>query len=144
MKNFLLDTNIVLLGIRADNDWANQRNTWGLDTSVNFISVITLGELWSLSLQNDWGNKRISEMEKLLPHFVVVDINVETIIRRYAEIDAYSQGKLKDKPLGTSSRNMGKNDLWIAATASALNLTLLTTDLDFEHLHEVFVDIQRV
>lgn len=39
-----------------------------------------------------------------------------------------------DKPLGTTARNMGKNDLWIAATASILEATLLTTDQDFNHL----------
>lgn len=29
---------------------------------------------------------------------------------------------------------MGQNDLWIAATAHALELTLLSTDKDFSHL----------
>lgn len=28
---------------------------------------------------------------------------------------------------------MGKNDLWIAATASVANVTLLTTDKDFNN-----------
>ena len=30
---------------------------------------------------------------------------------------------------------MGKNDLWIAATAKATGATLLTTDKDFDHLY---------
>lgn len=144
MKHYLLDTNIVLLGIRAEKDWAAVRRTFGLDQSANFISVVTLGELWSLSFQNNWGTRRIAEMEKLLPQFVLADINVESIIRRYAEIDAYSQGKLIGKPLNVTSRNMGKNDLWIAATASVLNLTLLTTDRDFEHLAPEFLNLQRI
>jgi tRNA(fMet)-specific endonuclease VapC len=83
-------------------------------------------------------------MEKLFPQFVITDINIESIIRQYAEIDAYSQGTLTGKPLGISARNMGKNDLWIAATASALDLTLLTTDKDFEHLNGVFLDLVRM
>lgn len=29
---------------------------------------------------------------------------------------------------------MGKNDLWIAATASAIDATLITSDKDFDHL----------
>jgi len=53
---------------------------------------------------------------------------VKTIIERYAEIDAFSQNKLPKIPLGLSARNMGKNDLWIAATASILEAKLLTTD----------------
>ena len=65
-------------------------------------------------------------------------------IERYAEIDAFSQGKLKDRPLSISARNMGKNDLWIAATASILNATLLTTDLDFNHLHNVFLNLECI
>ncbi len=142
--NYLLDTNVILLGIRAGKDWAATRQRLGLDQSANFISVVTLGELWSLSFQNHWGARRIAEMEKLLPQFIVVDINMESIIRRYAEIDAFSQGKLTGAPLGMSSRNMGKNDLWIAATTSVLNLTLLTTDQDFDHLSPSFLSLQRI
>lgn len=144
MKNYLLDTNVILLGICAGKDWAVTRRTLGLDQSANVISVVTLGELWSLSFQNNWGARRIAEMERLLPQFVVADINIESIIRRYAEIDAFSQGKLKGTPLGMTSRNMGKNDLWIAATASALNLTLLTTDRDFDHLSPSFLNLQGI
>ena len=72
-----------------------------------------------------------------------VDINKDPIIRRYAEIDSFSQGKNSSRPLpaGLTSRNMGKNDLWIAATASVLNASLLTTDRDFDHLHGQFLDV---
>ena len=72
-----------------------------------------------------------------------MDINTDRIIQRYAEIDAYSQGKDPVKPLprGLTSRNMGKNDLWIAATASVLRAQLLTTDKDFDHLNGSFIDL---
>jgi tRNA(fMet)-specific endonuclease VapC len=36
---------------------------------------------------------------------------------------------------------MGKNDLWIAATASVLKARLLTTDHDFDHLDGIFLDV---
>ncbi len=65
----------------------------------------------------------------------------EMLLERYAEIDAFSQGRLEEKPLTGSSRNMGKNDLWIAATASVLNATLITTDKDFQHLHTHFLEV---
>jgi tRNA(fMet)-specific endonuclease VapC len=39
---------------------------------------------------------------------------------------------------------MGKNDLWIAATASVLGAKLLITDADFEHLAGVFLDLQQM
>lgn len=38
---------------------------------------------------------------------------------------------------------MGKNDLWIAATAALLGLKLVTTDHDFDHLHDVFFEVQK-
>lgn len=69
---------------------------------------------------------------------------METIIERYAEIDAYSQGKLKGEKVDFSSRNMGKNDLWIAATASIFDLELITTDRDFEHLNPRFLKLTRI
>ncbi len=34
---------------------------------------------------------------------------------------------------------MGKNDLWIAATASIYNVQLITTDKDFDHLKENYL-----
>lgn len=59
---------------------------------------------------------------------VTVDIHVTEVIDAYVEIDVLSQ----QHPAG--ARNMGKNDLWIAACASAAGATLLTTDKDFDHL----------
>ena len=35
--------------------------------------------------------------------------------------------------------SMGKNDLWIAAAASAMNSTLVTTDKDFDHLQPAYI-----
>jgi tRNA(fMet)-specific endonuclease VapC len=39
---------------------------------------------------------------------------------------------------------MGKNDLWIAATASVLNIPLITTDNDFIHLDKTFLTLIKV
>ncbi len=36
---------------------------------------------------------------------------------------------------------MGKNDIWIASTTMAIKGTLVTTDLDFQHLRTLFLDI---
>ena len=78
----------------------------------------------------------------LCNELLITDINSQDLIERYAEIDAFSQGKLLDRPLNMTSRNMGKNDLWVAATASVLDATLLTTDLDFNHLHNEFLTLE--
>lgn len=80
----------------------------------------------------------------MLSKLIRADINVEQIIDTYADIDAYSQNKLHARPLSLTARNMGKNDLWIAATASVLGATLLTTDTDFDHLNGVFLPVAKI
>ena len=142
--NFLLDTNILLLYLRENQRLAAQIDALPAplaapNTSV--LSVVTAGEIRSIAIQSQWGVARISKLLQFVQKFPIADIHVETIIQRYAEIDAFSQGRLPGRPLGTSARNMGKNDLWIAATASVLGLTLLTTDHDFHHLDGQFFDV---
>lgn len=39
---------------------------------------------------------------------------------------------------------MGKNDLWIAATAHVTQSILITTDLDFNHLHKTFFEVAHI
>jgi len=39
---------------------------------------------------------------------------------------------------------MGKNDLWITATAHVTNATLLTMDKDFQHLKDVYLELENV
>lgn len=76
--------------------------------------------------------------------FLIIDINTKDIINRYAEIDAFSQGRLNRRKSNFTARNMGKNDIWIAATASVLDATLLTTDNDFDHLHGEFLSLEKI
>jgi tRNA(fMet)-specific endonuclease VapC len=144
MSRYLIDTNLLIYSLRNHPIWEDVCSKYAIENNNNFISAVSIGELWSLSLRQNWGAKRNENIEKLKQLFIITDINIESIIRRYAEIDAYSQGTLTGKPLGISARNMGKNDLWIAATASALDLTLLTTDKDFEHLNGEFLDLVRM
>ena len=46
----------------------------------------------------------------------------------------FSQEALPNKKGSFSARNMGKNDLFIAATSSVIDLPLVATDKDFRHL----------
>ncbi len=143
---FLFDTNIILIYLRdqfAKQTIENIFNPFDL-ANVVLASVVTIGELKSFSLNNKWGKTKIQKMEELLLRCAVVDINTEDVLNRYAEIDAFSQGRLASKPLNLSARNMEKNDLWIPATASVLNATLLTTDNDFDHLNKEFLDVAKI
>jgi tRNA(fMet)-specific endonuclease VapC len=145
MKTYLFDTNILLYFFRQDKNWDAINSTYDLSIiSDNVVSVVNWGEILSLGTQNEWGERRMAELDRLDELFLIANIYDEQIIHRYAEIDAFSQGKLKSNPLSVSARNMGKNDLWIAATASVLGLTLLTTDKDFHHLDGIYLNLAFV
>ncbi len=109
--------------------------------NISVISVVTIGELLALAYRLGWGGGKRERLAHLVRGHPFVDISRRPIMERYAEIDAYSKGKHPERPAppGMASRTMGKNDLWIAATASVLGYTLLTLDHDFDHLDGVFL-----
>jgi tRNA(fMet)-specific endonuclease VapC len=143
---YLLDTNIIIAYLRNNATAMFIEKTYSPlknDFSPS-ISAVTLGELKSLALQNNWGEKRLNYLDEILQEVIVIDINSEDILNRYAEIDAFSQCRLEGKLSNFTARNMGKNDLWIAATASVLDATLLTTDNDFDHLQNEFLQVAKI
>jgi tRNA(fMet)-specific endonuclease VapC len=147
MNRYLIDTNILLYYIGNDSrriQFMDENFNLLSAMSTSIISVVTEGELKSIALQRNWGQPKLRILDALLQKFLIADIHVAKIVEAYAEIDAFSQGKLLSKPLGMSSRSMGKNDLWIAATASVLGVPLLTTDKDFTHLDGQYLDLAFV
>lgn len=140
--SYLVDTNIILHYLKKSKLAFLVEEKYKLIQSGHdvFISVVSIGELRAISLRNGWKLKRIRQLQLLLTNFVIIGINSEDILNRYAQIEAYSQGKLSKLPLpkGISARNMGKNDLWIAATSSIAEAVLLTADKDFQHLDGAF------
>jgi tRNA(fMet)-specific endonuclease VapC len=142
----LLDTNSILLLLRdeAVKNRIEQQYKLFDSANVSMISVVSIGEIKSLAIRNKWGEKRLSAVEKMFERFIVVNIVYRPLIDMYAEIDNFSQGTLSDKPLGMSARNMGKNDLWIAATAAMSEATLLTTDNDFDHLDDHYFKVEKL
>jgi tRNA(fMet)-specific endonuclease VapC len=148
MRRYVLDTNVVLAALKDQPLWQRLQaeHKLGADDALVMISAVTMAELLSLAEQNGWGQQKKEKLEKLLRRYVIIDINHtdDPLMTSYARIDAFSQGRLAGHTLGLSSRNMGKNDLWIAATAAVTKATLFTTDADFDHLKEVFIDLDRV
>ena len=144
--NYLIDTNILVIYVRDTDLTRRLEENLRLLTGRNnlVISVVSIGEIKSIAKQNKWGEKRVRRLIEILSQFLIADINVEDIIESYSEIDTYSQGKLEGKATSFTSRNMGKNDLWIAATASTLNLELITTDKDFDHLNEEYLQLKWI
>lgn len=145
MKYFL-DTNILVIYLR-DNQTKHfidsQFKPFEIP-NVPLISVVTVGEIQAFALKNNWGEKRMIKLNQFLQQVLIVDINSADIITKYAEIDAFSQGRLKGKALKGSARNMGKNDIWIAASAAIANATFLTTDNDFNHLKDDFLKLEII
>ena len=141
--NLLFDTNILISLVR---DYSlNLFQQINPNNNKMFISIVTVGELRSIALQNNWGVNKLALLEALLEEILIIEIT-ETLIDTYAQIDAFAQHRnpaFSNYPFKTA-RNMGKNDLWIAATAALLGLQLVTTDSDFDHLHEAFFDVQRI
>ena len=144
--DYLLDTNILVTYVRDNAITRRLEGQLNLLNGKNrlVISVISIGEIKSIAKRNNWGEKKVTKLVRILQNFLIADINTDAIIEEYAEIDAFSQGKLENTIVNFSARNMGKNDLWIAATASVLKLQLLTTDQDFNHLANKYLNLRTI
>lgn len=121
----IFDTNLIIHQVRSKEMLPPRA----------ILPVVVVGEVRAFALKANWGYQKVNHMESLLQRYPVVEITT-TLTNLYAAVDAFSQGKLRSQPLppGTSSRNMGKNDLWIATTALYFDQELHTTDQDFDHL----------
>lgn len=141
---YVLDTNIILFYLKDGNTKEFIEDNYGPFSKENdsIISIVTVAEIKSIGKKNGWGSRRIKVVEKILDRLVVVDISYGELLDHYAEIDAYSQGKLfNGEKKKFTSKNMGKNDLWIAATTVLTNAKLLTSDKDFQHLDGEYFDV---
>jgi tRNA(fMet)-specific endonuclease VapC len=143
---YLFDTNILLHFVRETTLAKNIEEKYDPFGTENtpVISVVTIREIKSIALRNQWGANKLQKLHQAIGMFIITDINVDDVINKYAEIDTFSQGKLKDQVHIGSSRNMGKNDLWIAASANVLGATLLTTDNDFTHLEKHYIQLLKL
>lgn len=137
---YLLDTSVVVALVRGNALGKHIDSAFGLSSSKRrpLISVVTHGEVRVLAVRNDWGASKLAVLQDALDGLVTIDINVEAVIEAYVSIELYSQRH----PEG--SKNMGKNDIWIAACAKAAGATLITTDKDFNHLAVAMISVEYV
>jgi tRNA(fMet)-specific endonuclease VapC len=145
MARYLLDTGILVGYLRASPyaDFVEKQYSPLQAPNISAISIVSVAELRSLALQFQWGQQKRENLDSLIRKFPLIDINHDEIFDRYAEMDAFSLGKDKSRklPSGTPTRKMGKNDIWIAATASVIGATLLTADKGFAHLDNEFLTV---
>ena len=145
---YILDSNILLLLVRENvfiQNEVQKRQIFSPQNQVN-ISIVTTGELYSLAMQNNWGQNKYLKLDNLILRLRPLPIDSQDLVDAYAEIDTYSKSKhptLK-LPVGQTAVKMGKNDLWIAALTHILDATLLTTDADFDHLDDIFFKVERI
>lgn len=141
MKKLLLDTNVLLNTVRGNN-LAHEVEKYVSNSRepLLLILVVSMAEAESLGVQWNWGIGKVQALRELIRKVITIDIehSHEDLINAYCSIDTYSKRKSLDSKgrlLSGAARKMGKNDLWIAATAHVLDTTLLITDGDFDHLH---------
>ncbi len=146
--NYVLDTSLIIHLVRRSETWQFVDRVFdpfgpGNRAHLSFASV---AEILSLAAKLGWGEKKMKELIELFSQVSIIgtagDPN-DKLLRSYIAIDIFSQGKhpTLSLPQGLTARNMGKNDLWIAATTHALGAILLTADQDFSHLDTVFFKV---
>jgi tRNA(fMet)-specific endonuclease VapC len=133
----LLDTNVLVHLVRGDalGERIRAQYSPALAEPRPLISVVTDGELRSLTYQFGWDRRKAAHAFLHTSYFTRVSIDHAEILDAYAVIDAF---------VHSVGRPMGKNDVWIAATAHALQARILTTDHDFEPLAPRFFSPQMV
>lgn len=130
---FLLDTNILIHYVRRDLLSHSIEAEHGLLSApgIPILSIVTVGEIRAFAAESSWGAAKQRYLDDLLAYFTVVPLPFAGVI------DAYVQVSERSRQAG---RTLGKNDLWIAATAITTGATLLTTDKDFDHLHPTLLN----
>lgn len=147
MASYVLDTGIIVTAFSAQYSRSDKPSrtfrkvveTFELLSGEHDLiaSVVSLAELQVVCFIKGWDKINVDAMNKIFNNdLIVIDIlnSDEDLKSAYAEIDTYStNGKIKhDNKNG--SITMGKNDLWIAATAKNLEAELITFDTGFRHL----------
>ncbi|MBL7988167.1 MAG: PIN domain-containing protein [Chlorobi bacterium] len=135
---YLLDTNIVMAILRGGALAERLEAQYHLRTATfrPYICVVSLGELYSMALRNRWGAQKQAALRTIEQELVVIDLHHNDVLNAYAALQHAAQ------QMGAT---LSQNDLWIAATTSAFNAHLLTTDKDFctfspSHFHYTWID----
>ena len=126
MNGKLVDTNVIIRFFKGETELFSLFD----DMDNLYISSITVGELMygaELSKKSDFNRENYfcfcKQMKVLYPDL--------EIAKSYGIIKASLKSKGKPIP---------ENDIWIAATCHAADLTLITADSDFDFVDEISVE----
>jgi len=125
----LLDTCALVYILRGTSTGEEIIKTHHLNERKDkpLVSTVSAGELLALIAQWNWGEAKIKATHELLRKLVLVPVTTGTIKDVYGELMNFSMQK---------GYPLGQNDHWIAATAKVTGALMVTTDKDFDGLHE--------
>lgn len=129
MNKYLLDTSTCSL-LMKDNPRVKGRLDSLSESDYHFTCTIVKGEIL-FGIQRLPSGKRKQDLEQRAAE-LFAEIQCDPIPEHVA--DTYAQIKVTAEQQGTS---LGECDLWIAATALALDATLVASDSDFERIIEL-------
>lgn len=117
---FLLDTNIVIALLVGEETILS-----GLDRAAEvFIPAIVIGELFFGAAKSGRPSENALKVERFASDRAILSCDFQ-VAREY--------GRLRQR-LREKGRPLPENDVWIAATASSHNLTLVTRDRHFREV----------
>ena len=125
MNGNLMDTNVIVRVLNGDRELINELSK----ISSLCTCTVVLGELM-------YGDAKSA-------HVVQNKQNAKSFCSRYpllgvSNIVAEFYGEIK-KDLLSHGNVMPENDMWIAATALANDMTVITRDKHFEHIQNLMV-----
>ena len=127
MDKIVVDTDVVSYAFRQAIEYLPYERE--LQHKVAFISFMTWAELMRGSLSRKWGETRRLKLANFVKSTYVVIESKEAINRAWGEV--VEEAKSKGRVIRTA-------DAWIAATASATGLPLMSNNrADFECLDSI-------
>jgi tRNA(fMet)-specific endonuclease VapC len=123
----ILDTNVLLHLARGNGTGQaiNAKYVLSARPEKPILSTVVEGELRGFAAWRGWGIDRLSKLDGLLNELVRLPSSEPEVVSAYAELFAHQLRK---------GLKIGENDLWIAASARAVDAIVLTCDTDFKKL----------
>jgi predicted nucleic acid-binding protein len=116
MASVVVDTDVISFAFKGDSRAdPYERHLRG---NLLFISFMTLAELDLWALEHKWGNARKARMEVFIGRFAIVPFD-RALCSQWAIVT--NMARRKGRPINPA-------DAWIAATALAMNVPLVTNN----------------
>jgi predicted nucleic acid-binding protein len=119
MATVLLDTNVAsYLHPKKKNSVERKLYEPHIIGNIPALSFQTVAELWKWPEKNGWGHAQIQGFDAFLHQFVILPYDYR-LAQTWASVSVQCEAQ---------GRRLESGDCWIASTAVAHNVTLLTHD----------------